>query len=79
VTDMSGSGSPERQSAASVYGVTLVKKHDGFGKARGGTEYRAVFREAREPDDAVARAYRMLKRDHPFENPMAWEVGRVGS
>jgi hypothetical protein len=56
-----------------VYGITLRKKHDGFGGLPKGSEYRAVFREERSPHDAAERAFRMLKRDRPSENPMAWE------
>lgn len=48
-------------------GIVLVKKHDGFGKARAGTEFRAKTYDH-------FRAFRMLKREHPNENPMAWEV-----
>ena len=60
-----------------VYVVTLRKKHDGFGTARKDTLYEAAFKNGHSPDEAQYRAYRMLKRDHPNENPMAWETAGV--
>lgn len=58
--------------SAAVYGITLVKTAHGFGGAEKGTTVRVVFRTAHERDEAVRRAYRILVRDRPSENPMAW-------
>jgi hypothetical protein len=57
-----------------TFTVTLRKKYGGLGKAREGTLFVATFDREVPCEEAVARAYRMLRRDHPFENPMAWDV-----
>jgi hypothetical protein len=57
-----------------VYGVTLVKKHDGLGLARKGETFRVAFRKGWPRDEAERRAFRILVRDRASENPMQWEV-----
>lgn len=54
--------------------IVLVKKDGTLGRAPVGTEYRATFRNPRSLDDARVRAFRMLQRDRPSENPMCWGV-----
>lgn len=56
-----------------VYGVTLVKTAHGFGAAERGATFRAVFKTGYEQDEAVRRAFRILERDRPSENLMAWK------
>lgn len=56
--------------------IRLVKTDDVTGPAAIGTVYEAKFSRARATtrEDAHVRAYRMLKRDRPSENPMSWTV-----
>lgn len=53
-------------------GLTLRKKNSGFGPLPKGALFRA-------PTYEVARAYRMLHREHPSENGMAWELARAAA
>jgi hypothetical protein len=48
-------------------GLTLRKKDNGFGPLPKGSLFRAATYD-------LARAFRMLQREHPSENGMAWEL-----
>lgn len=47
-------------------GLTLRKTSDGFGPLPKGSEFRAATND-------MGRALRMLQREHPSENMMAWD------
>jgi hypothetical protein len=54
--------------------VLLVKVSGALGQAPVGEQYQALFRSDVPRNEQVHRAYRMLKRERPSENPMCWEV-----
>jgi hypothetical protein len=57
-----------------VYTVVL-EKHDGtLGPAPIGSIRTINLREGRAAPEAVSRAFQILKRDEPGENPMCWRV-----
>ena len=58
--------------------VVVLQKTDGvLGGDSVGSKYRMVLRNGRAEQDAKHRAYQMLKRDKPNENPMCWTVKEV--
>lgn len=57
-----------------VYSVVL-EKHDGtLGPAPIGSIRTVSLREGLLEPEAVGRAFAVLKRDEPEENPMCWRV-----
>jgi hypothetical protein len=54
--------------------IILVKRHDGFGNRAAGDTYHAIVPRAYSEAAGKRRAFGQLKRDHPSENPMAWDV-----
>lgn len=55
-----------------VYAVTLVKQTAVSGKLPIGSRIRPVFRKGYAPEEALRRAFAILQRDRPEENPMDW-------
>lgn len=54
--------------------VGIVKTNETLGTLPKGARFEGLFTVPIERDEAVARTFRMLKRDHPGENPMCWTV-----
>lgn len=54
--------------------VVLVKTDGVLGPMPVGSSYTKAFAFDFPRDVAVRRTFRMLKRDHPDENPMCWTV-----
>lgn len=54
--------------------VRIVKTDAILGPLPVGAQFEGLFAVALKRDVAVARTFRMLKRDHPGENPMCWTV-----
>lgn len=54
--------------------VVLVKTTAVFGRLRPGTRDETKHPAELDREAAAARAFRMLKRSNPDENPMEWAV-----
>lgn len=63
------------QSSSQIRQIVRIVKTDAIlGSLPVGAQFEGLFAVALKRDAAVARTFRMLKRDHPGENPMCWTV-----